>query len=124
MSSMTIRRPRMWVSILIIALGALLIALPTVLQTIQQTTNPGGSLEGGEICEAGKDCTCGFVTCSTGCKCEKTGSTGICVDCPIPTVDPSPSPNVSTFPIFWVLGGLGVLIGGWLLFLSLGRYRH
>jgi hypothetical protein len=44
-------------------------------------------LKDDETCKAGMDCTCGFVTCAEGTKCELEGSIGICSGPakPIPT---------------------------------------
>jgi hypothetical protein len=54
----------------------------------ERSAASGISIADGEVCKEGLDCTCGNVTCNKGCKCQMTGPTGICVDCPIPDVPP------------------------------------
>jgi hypothetical protein len=68
----------------------------------QQDSAAAIGIKDGEVCKEGDDCTCGFVTCNKGCKCQMTGGTGICVDCPIPEVP----------PVWFGIGGfvLGVLV--------------
>ena len=53
-------------------------------RTLQK--KPSQSLEDGDKCKAGKDCTCVHVTCNVGCTCTINFGTGICTGCPISTV--------------------------------------
>jgi hypothetical protein len=82
-----------------------------------QVTNTGVSLNDGDKCEDGKDCTCGNVVCMKGCKCSKTGPTGICIDCPIPTVPPATDQAPPTTDWRYIIAGAVVLVGAvWLFF--------
>lgn len=85
----------------------------------QETKPP---LKDGEICDTSSTskstCQCGFVVCAKGCKCQMTGPTGICVDCPIPTV-PTGAANTGSLSVWWpwwLVGGL-VVVGAliWIL---------
>ena len=93
---------RSWVRILVLVSGALVLPASTSVDA-----QLDAQLVDGETCEAGKDCTCGNVTCNEGYTCRMTGPTGICEGGPRPEVP----------PLIIVVGGSVVLLGvGWLVY--------